>query len=188
MIKFLLHKRNYVQAAFLFGCLFFFGCENDEKMIRELTEKKVLVEEAKNIEVYFSQNGFMKAKMNAPLMLRYQADTLYSEFPKSLHCNFFDSTGKVDSHLDALYGKYLESLNKVLLRDSVVVFNMQGDSLRTPELWWDQNTQRFYTDKRVKVRKSGTLIYGKGLEAKQDLSEINIREVTGLVPVPDSLQ
>lgn len=188
MINFFWNRKIIVQAVLLISCLLFFGCENDQRTLDAWTKNKKMVEEAKHIETLLSENGIMKAKLSAPYMLRYQTDSAYVEFPKSLHVNFFDSTGKVESHLDALYGKYFESLNKVYLRDSVVVYNIQGDTLRCPELWWDENTQKIYTDKNVRVRKSGNLIFGShGLVAKQDLSEINIKQVTGTVPVPDSL-
>ena len=182
------HKK-ILQAACFISCLFVFSCENDQRTIDAWTKTKKLVEEGKNIEAVMSQNGQLKAKLMAPYMLRYESDTLYIEFPKSLHVNFYDSTGKVQSHLDAKYGKYFENLNKVYLRDSVVVFNNEGDTLRSPDLWWDQSTQKIYTDKHVRVRKSGNLIFGSnGLTANQDLSEINIKQITGTVAVPDSVE
>jgi LPS export ABC transporter protein LptC len=187
MNNFFRHKTFFTSAAIFGSCFFFSACENDPKVIKELTQHVVLVEEAKNIETYLSQGSVVKAKLWAPYMLRYTADTLYVEFPRSLHVNFFDSMGKQESHLDARYGKYFESLNKVYLRDSVLVYNMQGDTLRCPELWWDQNTQLFYTDKNVWIKKSGTVLLGKGMDAKQDLSNIHITEVKGTVIVPDSL-
>ena len=164
------------------------ACENKLSDIHSLTDKRVMVEEGINIETLLSQGSRMKAKMWSPYMLRYQEDTVYVEFPRSLHVNFFDSTGKVESHLDALYGKYYETLNRVFLRDSVLVYNMQGDTLRCPELWWDQSTQQLYTDKPVQIRKSGHKIYGVAMVAKQDLSDVNIKEVTNsILDVPDSL-
>ena len=186
MINRLLHQ-FIRKAAFFIGCFFIFGCENDPKVIAEWTGNKAMIEEADSIETYMSQGSMMKAKLWAPYMIRYQSDTLYVEFPRSLDVNFFDSSGKVESHLDSKYGKYFESLGKVYLRDSVVVFDMQGDTMNTPDLWWDQNTQKFYTDKNVRIRKGGNLIFGKGMDATQDLTSINIRQVTGTVAVPDSL-
>lgn len=170
------------------SCFFFFACENDQKAIDEWTRPKAITEEAKNIETYLSQGSMLKAKLWAPYMLRSSGDTTFVEFPKTLHVNFFDSTGNTDSHLDALYGKYYESLNKVYLRDSVLVYNMQGDSLRSPDLWWDQNSQQFYTDKNVWIKRQGTVLRGKGMNSRQDLSDIVIKQVTGLVDVPDSLR
>lgn len=182
------HKLFLRSAAIVCSCFFFFACENDQKVIDDLTKPKATTEEAKNIETYLSQGGALKAKLWAPYMLRSSSDTTFVEFPRSLHVNFFDSAGKVDSHLDAKYGKYFESLNKVYLRDSVVVFNMQGDSLRSPDLWWDQNKQIFYTDKKVWIKRQGTVINGQnGMESKQDLSDIVVRQASGLVDVPDSL-
>jgi LPS export ABC transporter protein LptC len=175
-------------AAMICSCLFFLACENSQKDIDAVTGTKAMVEEAKNIETYLSQGGMLKARLSAPYMIRSSTDTLYVEFPRSLHVNFFDSLGRVDSHLDSKYGKYYESLNKVYLRDSVLVYNIQGDSLRSPDLWWDQNTQLFYTDKNVWIRRQGTVLLGKGMDSRQDLSDIHIKQVTGLVDLPDSLR
>jgi hypothetical protein len=47
------------------------------------------VEEGKNIESYMSQGGKMKAKLTAPIMLRYMLDTPKVEFTKSYACRFF---------------------------------------------------------------------------------------------------
>ena len=176
-----------MKAALLVSCFLFAACENDPKDIRAWTEDKMLVEEGRNIESLISEGSRLKARLVAPLMLRYQKDTAIVEFPKSLKVDFYNATGVVESHLDALYGKYFESINRVLLRDSVVVFNFAGDTLKTQELWWDQNSQMIYTEKPVRIRKSGNLIFGVGMDARQDLSDIRIRQVTGTLMVPDSL-
>ena len=177
-----------VQAAILGSCLFFWGCENDERTIREWTEHKEMVETAKEVTVLFSQTGNLKAYLKAPLMLRYQSDTVVVEFPKSLHVDFFDSAARRESWVDARYGKYLETFNRVLLRDSVRVINIKGDTLATSELWWDQNTQKFYTEKEVRITQPDKRITGgKGLEAGQDLSWYIIREPMGTVLVDDDL-
>jgi LPS export ABC transporter protein LptC len=174
--------------SFVFIGLFLVSCENDENEVRALNEKRIMVEEARNVVSLFSQEGRMKAKLSAPLMLRYQVDTSYIEFPKKLHIDFYDSTGKKESELDALYAKYMESSNKVLLRDSVIVASVKGDTLRTSELWWDQNARKFYTDKLVRLKTVDKFIYGgKGLEAEEDLSLWTIFEPTGTVAMPEDM-
>ena len=187
MINRFFSSKYFFQAAILFSCLFVYSCENDVNEVNALTRKVVMVEEAKNIESLLSQHGRLRAKLTSPLMLRYQADTIYLEFPKTLHVDFYDSTGKRESQLDARYGKYFESLNKVYLRDSVVVANVKGDTLRCPELWWDQNTKKFYTDKLVRLKTVDKQIYGgRGMEAEQDLTGWSIFEPTGIVMFKDS--
>lgn len=188
MTKPFFHKNFLYAAALIMGCCFFYSCENDEKKIYDLTKKVVLKEEAINIESFMSQEGKMKAKLKAPLMLRIAADTLYVEFPKSLHVDFYgDSSNKIETWLDSRYGKYFEHLGKVYLRDSVTVITAKGDTLRSPDLWWDQNSKLFYTDKFATYHGIGKSIYGgKGLTATQDLNSVIFNDPTGTVQVSET--
>jgi len=189
MINTTRYIKRLLQAAILCSCLFILGCENDEREINALTDKTVMIEKAKNIDVLFSQQGQLRARMKAPLMLRYQEDTVRVEFPQSLHVDFFDSTRRVESWLDARFGRYYENYNRVLLKDSVKVINIKGDTLTTPELWWDQNARKFYTDSTVRIiTKDKQIRGGKGLVADQDLNAYTIRQPTGTVLVGDELR
>lgn len=174
-------------AAVVTGCCFLLACENDAKKVADWTKKVVMQEEATDIDSYLSQNGVMKARLKAPSMIRYYADTIYVEFPRSLHVDFYDDSTVVESWLDSRYGKYFESLNKVYLRDSVVVITTKGDTLKSPDLWWDQNSKTFYTDKNAVYHGPGKNIYGgKGLTATQDLSSVIFHQPTGTVQVSDN--
>lgn len=182
-----LHIRSFA-ALLLLGCFFMSACENDDKTLREWTSRVVMRETAKDIVSYMSQNGEIRAKLTAPVMIRTNGDTLSVEFPRSLHCDFYnDSTRQLETWLDARYGMYYENLNKVYLRDSVVVITVKGDTLRAPDLWWDQSKSMFYTDKYALYKGPGKNIYGgKGLEASQDLKRITFKETTGNLKVSDN--
>jgi hypothetical protein len=76
----------------------------------------------------------------------------------------------------------------VLLRDSVRVVNVQGDTLTTSELWWDQGQKKFFTDSTVRIiQKDKRIRGGKGMEASQDLLWYTIRQPTGTVLVGDEV-
>jgi LPS export ABC transporter protein LptC len=174
-------------AALLTGCIFVIaGCENDPGVIADMYKKKVGVEEGFEIVSYLSQDGYTKAKLVAPYMLRYQADSTYLEFPRTLHVDFFDSTSARESYMDADYAKYFEYERKVLLRDSVVVINMKtGDTLRTQKLWWDQNKSEFTTDDTAYIfQRDKVIIADKGLRADQNLKNINFFRSRGVLSVP----
>jgi LPS export ABC transporter protein LptC len=180
-------QRFFYAAAFIISCCFICGCENDETKINDLTKNVVMVDEVSQVVAYLSQQGKMKAKLTAPRMLRVAADTLYVEFPNKLHCDFYNDSAKIDSWIDSKYGKYYEGLNKVYLRDSVVVINIKGDTLRSPDLWWDQNTKLFYTDKYAIYHGLNKNIYGgKGLTATQDMSSVIFNQPTGTVKVSEN--
>lgn len=175
-------------ALWITGCFFMAGCENDEKAINDWTRRVVMKEEASNVVSYMSQDGQLRAKLTAPLMIRINSDTIKVEFPKSLHCDFYnDSTKKVETVLDCKYGIYYENLNKVYLRDSVVVISVNGDTLRTPDLWWDQSTKLFYTDKYANYNGPNKILKGgTGMEATQDLRRITFKEATGNLKVSEN--
>jgi LPS export ABC transporter protein LptC len=174
----------FFAAALIIGCCFVTACENKQKDIDVWTGRVVMKEEGKNIESFFSQDGKMRAKLTAPLMYRVSDDTLYVEFPNTLHVDFYDSTANVESRLDCKYGKYFENFDKVYLRDSVVVISIKGDTLKCPDLWWDQKAKLFYTDKYSEYHaKDKTINGGKGLEATQDMSTVTFREPTGVVGI-----
>ncbi|MFM9908936.1 MAG: LPS export ABC transporter periplasmic protein LptC [Chitinophagaceae bacterium] len=162
------------------------ACENDLGKVDDLYRKKTAVEEAIQIESYLSQEGKVKAKLTAPYMKRYMADSPYVEFPKTLHVDFYNDSLQIESTLDARYARQWEIDRKVLLRDSVVIINkIKGDTLRAPELWWDQNKQEFYTDKPCNILQRTGYTYAKyGLRAKQDFSEYWLFGSSGLREVP----
>lgn len=180
-------KTYFFAAAFGISCCFVCGCENDDKIVRDWTSTKTMVEEATNIVSYMSQEGKMKAKLTAPLMLRVMADTTYVEFPNSLHVDFYDDSMRTESWVDARYGKYFEHLAKVYLRDSVVVISTKGDTLRCHDLWWDQNKELFYTDSVATYRSPGNDITGgQGMEASQDFKTVTFKYPLGEVKIGDS--
>lgn len=167
--------------AALSGCLFFPSCSNDMEQVNAFFQQKTGVDEAVNMESYMSQGGRMKARLRSPLMLRYQDTLPRMEFPKTLHVDFFDSTMKVQSQVDARFARYLEALNRILLKDSVRVFNLQGDTLYCQELWWEQNALEFHTDKPVRIHRPGMIINGVGLKAPQDFKTFTIFSITNSI-------
>ncbi|MBZ4189546.1 LPS export ABC transporter periplasmic protein LptC [Niabella sp. 3A5MI-3] len=153
--------------------LLLIACENTEEEINALNKKVSMTDQALKVESYLSQGGKVKAKLTAPIMLRVQADTVYTEFPKTLHVDFYNDSARIESKLDSKYGKYMESIEMVYLRDSVRVVTLKGDTLYCQDLWWDQNKERFYTHKPARfVSSNGDRLQGDdGLIATQDLKE-----------------
>ena len=189
-MKFTTSDRTKFLAALITGCFFIAACENSYEDIRQATSKRIGVEEAKEVTINYSINGKTKARITAPVMLRYQDTIPYTEFPKTIHADFYGDTSLVvESWLDARYGRYMESEDKVFLKDSVRVINHNtGDTLYCNELYWDRSKRdkEFYTDKPVRIRTRTHIIDGRGLEAPQNFKDWHIIEPRGFVKVPES--
>lgn len=158
---------------FLSGVFILSSCENDIKEVQNLGSGRENVEEGTNIKSILSIGGAVKAQLSSPYMISRQADSASTIFPKSLFVTFYnDSLGFAESFLRANYGKYFVNDSKVFLKDSVVFYNIKGDTMHTSELWWDQNKEEIYTDKRIKFFQKipYSIIYGTGFHSKQDFS------------------
>ncbi|WP_459068260.1 LPS export ABC transporter periplasmic protein LptC [Flavitalea flava] len=175
------YYRFFLLLPLLSALTFLQGCENKLKDLPGSGKKLQIPEEGIDIESYMSEGSKIKGKLTAPFMLRYQrADTPYAEFPRSLHVDFYNATMAVESQLDALYGKYLQNQNKVFLRDSVIVKNiLKGDTVHCQELWWDNHTEKFYTDKPVRIYTKDKILFGTGMEADQNFRWYTIKKLTG---------
>jgi hypothetical protein len=177
-------------AVFLSGCIFLWACENSDSEINALTDKKTGVEEATRVDVNYTLGGRAKAKLTAPLMLRVQDTLPYVEFPKTLHVDFYNEAGVIESKLDAKYAKYTESQSKIMLRDSVRFIGLKnGDTLYCNELYWDRNrpVYQFYTESPTQVRTKMQNINSIGFETSQDFKDKNFKQVTNsVIKVPAS--
>ena len=74
----------------------------------------------------------------------------------------------------------------MFLRDSVIIFNIKGDTLRSEELWWDQTKEKIYTNLAVHIRKPDEKLDGTGFLADQNLRKWTIYNATGPINVADS--
>jgi len=171
------HKIFKIAVACLSSCFFMAACENDVDAVKALGARVSGIDVGKNVAIYVSNDGKLGAKLTAPLMNRYLQDSSKMiEFPQSIHVDFYKDSNQIESQLSAKYAKYKETENIVYLKEDVIIFNTLGDTLWCKEMYWDQNTGKFYTEQDVVVKQHSPLakIYGKGLEANQNLTDIRI--------------
>lgn len=178
------YKNIFVKAAAcIAGCFFFFACENDLNKIREMQKSKLSVDEVKKVTSYLSTGGKVKAKLTAPFMLRFYDSVPRVEFPNSLHVDFYNDSLKTESYLDAKKAFYYEQQGRVILNDSVVVIRINGDTLKTNELFWEQNQHKLFTNSNVEIRQKTKTIFGKGFESDETLKNFRIDSITGVLLV-----
>jgi LPS export ABC transporter protein LptC len=182
----MIKTKNITRLLLWAGCFVLFACENDYKVIQDLQRKKLTVDEVKNVESYLSQAGIVKAKLTAPFMLRFYDSVPRVEFPNSLHVDFYNDSMVIESYLDAKKGYYYEQQSRVILTDSVVVIRINGDTLKTKELFWEQTQHKLFTNSDVEIRQKTKTIYGKGFESDEQLKNFRIDSVKGVLLVGES--
>jgi LPS export ABC transporter protein LptC len=137
-----------------------------------------------NIELFYTEDNQVKVKMVAALL--YEFENGDREFPNGLYLEFFDEEGKLESTLRANEAYYFKKENQWRGRGKVEVKNIaKNEQLNTEELFWRPTEEKIFTDKFVTIRQQTDVIYGQGLEAKQDMTDYEIKKPEGEFAVED---
>jgi LPS export ABC transporter protein LptC len=145
----------------------------DEKGKKEPVEYKGPVRIIEKMETFYTENDRVKVKMMADVVNQFANGD--NDFPKGIYVEFYDPSGKLESTLRANTAYYFKAQNLWRGRGKVEVKNIaKNDQLNTEELFWQQKLEKIHTEKFVTIRQQGDVIYGEGLEAKQDMSEYTI--------------
>lgn len=156
--------------------LVLFACGKTE--LKEPVIYEGPLREVENMSMFYSENRSVKVKMKAALV--YEFVNGDQEFPKGIYLEFYNEFGQLESTLSANHAFYFKSEKQWRGRGDVVVKNIsKQEQLNTEELFWKPEEERIFTEKFVTIRQQGDVIYGEGMEAKQDLSDFEIKRVTG---------
>ena len=137
-----------------------------------------------NVELDYTEDNRVKVKMTAPMALELENGD--NEFPEGIYLEFYDETGKLESTLRANEAYYFKKDHLWRGRGKVEVKNLgKNEQLNTEELFWKPADEKIYTDKFVTIRQQSDVIYGQGLEAKQDMSDYIIKKPEGEFAVED---
>lgn len=171
------------EYAFFCAALFFVSCETDLVKINEVGRSNDAPKEtAENIELLYSDSGFVKMKLNAPYLEKYEDPSdPYVVFPKGMKTLFYDRTLTVTSRLQAEYGIRYENSQRMEARKNVEVVNEKGDKLNTEHLTYNPADGKLRSDTFVKITTADEIIYGTGLEANEDFTRYRIFNIKGII-------
>lgn len=161
------------------------SCHNSAKEINEVVNKATMQEDkGYGVTILYSQDGKVKVKLYATEFVRNEyAKPPYVDMKKGLKMESFNDSGLVESTLTARYARYYEQQQNILIRDSIVIVNKRGEQLNTEELVWNQQMQKLFTEKFVRITTPTQVIYGDGLEANQDFTWYKITNIKGVIDV-----
>jgi LPS export ABC transporter protein LptC len=162
--------------------LAFSACEKVETAQPQVYEGPI--REGENIEMFYSEKEKVTVKIKAKRVSEFQNGD--RQFPESVFIEFYDELGAVSSTLSANSAFFYKEENKWKGVGNVEVKNMQkSEQLNTEELFWFPTKKKINTDKFVTIRTGKEVMYGTGLDAKQDMSEYKIQKVEGEFAIED---
>lgn len=163
-----------------------FACTNDLKEVNKIVQKDGgPYESTKNVELFYSDSGFVAAKLNAPQIDNYNGKSPYSEFIKGVKLIFFSSAGEEESELSSNYAIKRTNEGIMEAKGNVKVINKKGEMLNTEQLFWNEQTHKIYSPTFCKITTKDEIIYGDGFESNEDFSHYKILKIKGIINLKD---
>jgi LPS export ABC transporter protein LptC len=161
--------------------LYFFSCTEKEFDIDVLrTSRDYSVEEARDVDVTYSDSAVIRVRIEGPLLRRYvYRFRVEEEFPEGVLVTFYDHGRREASWLSAKYAIRKPQDHQTIVRDSVVLRNTEGETLEALELIWDENSETIFTDKFVRITRPDEIIYSRGFRSNQDFTKYTLYAVEG---------
>jgi LPS export ABC transporter protein LptC len=119
-----------------------------------------------------SENSIIQLRAEAPLMERYENDTLsYELFPKGISVYGYNEEGSLETEIladNARHLKFKDGRESWEAFGNVVVNNiMNQEVMETDTLYWDQKNEKMYTHCYVRLYSPDGFVQGYGMEADQ---------------------
>lgn len=172
---------TFLKGAWVFGiaCLFL-SCKNDLDRVAAI---EVPANSADRIttqaEYLYSDSGLVRNRIRAGTISEFSGTSPRRELSDGVELTFFNADGHAGSQLTARRGEMDQEGNRMTVEEQVVFVNANGEKLETEYLTWNQDSNRVFTDRPVKITRARDIIYGQGLDAAQDFSSYTIRRITG---------
>ena len=178
----------YRSIVVLLGIAMLFSCEGNldqmKQLSLEMTEPQA---EAKNINLFYTDSGFVKANLRSPKMLDFANENFpYTEFPIGVEVDFFDED-KSKNTVIADYAIMYTDVDLIDLRGNVKIFTSDSTELNSDQLYWNQKSEWLFTDQPYIIKmNNGAINEGEGFDANQDFDIFNSRTNIGIQYIDES--
>ncbi len=167
----------------LYVTVMLFSCSNNTQKVRDfLADKNLPVGSAKNAFHVYKDSGRITSKLITPVMLDFsnRREHPYSEFPDGIKIINFVNKGKDSVTITGNYALSYAKTSISEIKGNVIVINHTDKSrLETEQLFWDEETKYFVSEKAFKLMKEKDTVFGIGFESKDDLTKHLAKKTTG---------
>ena len=171
--------------------LLFPSCGVKEKKLGEaITERDSLPSMATmDVVTYISDSGVTRYRMDADEWLVYdRKKPSYWAFEKGVYLEQFDSVFNVDASIKADTAYYYDKQKLWKLMGHVDIKNRKGERFNTELLYWNQATEKVYSDRFIRIEQPDRIITGYGFDSNQQMTNYQIRNMGGVFYVDEEDQ
>lgn len=181
----LLHKSISITIAFgaIVMLLLFSSCDGKKKDIGEaITERDSLpMMNSLGVTTLISDSGVTRYRVNTEEWTVFdRKKPAYWAFEKGIYLEQFDSIFNIEASIKADTAYYYNTQKLWKLIGNVDVQNRKGEHFNTELLYWNETTQRVYSDKFIRIQQPDRVITGYGFESDQQMNVYVVDNIAGI--------
>lgn len=168
--------------------LLFTACSGRKKELGEaITERDSLpVMDTRGVATLISDSGITRYRILTEEWLMYdRKQPPYWSFEKGIYLEQFDSIFQVEASIKSDTAYYFEKERLWKLMGNVHIQNLKGEKFDTQLLYWDQNKQKIYSDKFIRIEQPDRIITGRGFDSNQQMTVYTINQPEGVFYVDE---
>lgn len=149
-----------------------FSCKDDLGEAKQLNLEEAPSQSVDDMFIVQTKNGKIQMRAEAPLMERYERDTLSFElFPNGFFVYGYTDEEKLETEIianSAIHLTYKDGRESWEAYGNVIVKNLiKKEVMETDTLYWDQKNEKIYTHCYVKMYSPDGFMQGYGMESDQ---------------------
>ncbi len=165
------------------------SCSGQDKQFADaITERDSLpVLETRGVSTLISDSGVVRYRITTPLWQVFdRKNPSHWAFEEGVYLETFDENFQTQASIQADTAYYFDGQRLWELDGNVEIKNLKGEEFKTQQMFWNQNTQRVYSDKFIRIRQTDRIITGHGFESNQQMTVYRIFRPEGIFYVDDN--
>ena len=152
----------------------FFSCSGKLKQAESLNLEETPRQTVDNVFAVQSEDGLLKMRLEAPLLERYEKDTVSIElFPEGFALFAYNGEGLLETTIvsdKAAHYTYKATNGELWeVTGGVVIQNViEQETMETDTLYWDRMAGKIYTDSYIRMYSRDGFMQGYGMTSDQN--------------------
>ena len=186
----LLHKSMSITIVLgtIVMLLLFPSCGGKKKITgNAITERdSMAVMQTSGVTTLISDSGVTRYRVNTEEWLVFdRKKPSYWAFEKGVYLEQFDSIFHIEASIKADTAYYYDKERLWKLIGNVDIQNRKGERFNTELLYWNEATQKVYSDKFIRIQQPDRIITGHGFDSNQQMTVYTIHNIEGIFYVHD---
>ena len=190
LIKVRIYKTISITTVFVavVMLLFISACSGNKKQLGDavINRDSLPALETHDVITLISDSGVIRYRITTPLWLVYdKLNPSHWSFEEGVYLENFDENNDVQAEIKSDTAYYYDKQKLWELRGHVEIKNQQGERFNTELLFWNQDTQKVYSDQFIRIEQIDRIITGHGFDSNQQFTVYTIHRPEGIFYVDE---